>query len=74
MLIPQKPSLPPMSLREAVSFPDGPETYSDAQIRAVLQRVGLDVSESLETWHASSLKSKGKGGKTTRSHISFKLS
>lgn len=42
VLIPQKPRLPmPMSLREAVAFPDAPDTYTEAEVRAALDRVGL---------------------------------
>ncbi|CAE7883705.1 znuC, partial [Symbiodinium sp. KB8] len=42
VLIPQKPRLPmPMSLHEAVAFPDAPDTYTEAEVRAALDRVGL---------------------------------
>ncbi|CAJ1393016.1 unnamed protein product [Effrenium voratum] len=42
VLIPQKPRLPmPLTLREAVSFPQSSTKWSEEEIRAVLDRVGL---------------------------------
>ncbi|CAE7222384.1 unnamed protein product [Symbiodinium sp. CCMP2592] len=52
VLIPQKPRLPmPMSLHEAVAFPDAPDTYTEAEVRAALDRVGLAelAQKSLDT-------------------------
>jgi putative ATP-binding cassette transporter len=39
--MPQRPYLPIGPLRAAVSYPDAPERYDDAAIRAALDRVGL---------------------------------
>ena len=39
--MPQRPYLPLGTLRAAVSYPDGPERFDDAAVRAALERVDL---------------------------------
>ena len=41
MFMPQRPYLPLGTLRAAVSYPDGPERFDDAAVRAALERVAL---------------------------------
>ena len=41
MFMPQRPYLPLGTLRAAVSYPDGPERFDDAAVRAALERVDL---------------------------------
>jgi vitamin B12/bleomycin/antimicrobial peptide transport system ATP-binding/permease protein len=41
MFMPQRPYLPPGTLRAAVSYPTEPGRFGDAAIRAALERVGL---------------------------------
>lgn len=41
MLLPQKPYMPIGTLRRVLSYPEGERHYSDAEIRAVLDDVGL---------------------------------
>src|SRR5262245_16953903 len=41
LFLPQKPYLPIGSLKRAVSYPDDPTTYSDEQVLAALDSVGL---------------------------------
>ncbi|WP_237154596.1 ABC transporter ATP-binding protein/permease [Oryzibacter oryziterrae] len=41
MLLPQRAYLPTGSLREAVTYPRGPEVYDDATVKDVLMAVGL---------------------------------
>jgi putative ATP-binding cassette transporter len=41
MFMPQRPYLPPGTLRAAVSYPDAPERFDDAAVRAALARVDL---------------------------------
>jgi len=42
MFLPQRPYLPLGTLRAALSYPASPETFDDADVRAVLERCGLD--------------------------------
>ena len=41
VFLPQRPYLPIGTLRKAIAYPRAPEGYSDADIRAALDRVGL---------------------------------
>jgi putative ATP-binding cassette transporter len=41
MFMPQRPYLPPGTLRAAVTYPTAPEGYDDAAVRAALERVDL---------------------------------
>jgi vitamin B12/bleomycin/antimicrobial peptide transport system ATP-binding/permease protein len=41
MFMPQRPYLPPGTLRVAVSYPAGPRRFDDAAVRAALERVDL---------------------------------
>src|SRR3546814_13682809 len=41
LFLPQRPYLPPGSLRQAVSYPAAAEAFPDAAVRAALERVGL---------------------------------
>jgi vitamin B12/bleomycin/antimicrobial peptide transport system ATP-binding/permease protein len=42
MVVPQKPYIPIGSLRAAISYPGGPETYADADIRQALADAQID--------------------------------
>jgi len=42
MFMPQRPYLPLGTLRGAIAYPDPPDAFSEAEIRAVATRVGLD--------------------------------
>jgi len=49
LFLPQKPYLPIGSLKRAVSYPDDPSNFSDDQVRAALEAVGLaHLKDSLE--------------------------
>jgi len=49
LFLPQKPYLPIGSLKRAVSYPDDPAKFSDEQVSAALDAVGLSrLNESLE--------------------------
>jgi vitamin B12/bleomycin/antimicrobial peptide transport system ATP-binding/permease protein len=54
MVVPQKPYIPIGTLRTAVSYPGGPDTYTDADIRAALAdaRIGFlaDQLDREEIW------------------------
>ena len=41
MFVPQRPYLPPGSLRAALAYPAGPDRFPEAAMRAALERVGL---------------------------------
>jgi len=54
MVVPQKPYIPMGTLRAAISYPGGPETYADADIRKALAdaQIGFlaDQLDSEEIW------------------------
>lgn len=54
MFLPQRPYLPLGTLRSALSYPASPETFDDADVRAVLERCGLgefiDMLDKHERW------------------------
>jgi putative ATP-binding cassette transporter len=54
MVVPQKPYIPMGTLRAAVSYPGGPDTYSDADIRSALAdaRIGFlaDQLDREDVW------------------------
>jgi putative ATP-binding cassette transporter len=54
MVVPQKPYIPMGTLRAAISYPGGPETYADADIRAALAdaKIGFlaDQLDTEEIW------------------------
>jgi putative ATP-binding cassette transporter len=54
MVIPQKPYIPMGTLRAAISYPGGPDTYADADIRRALDdaRIGFlaDQLDREEIW------------------------
>ena len=39
--MPQRPYLPPGTLRAALAYPAGPDRFADGAVRAALERVGL---------------------------------
>src|SRR5262245_27265836 len=42
MFIPPRPYLPFTTLRAAITYPEQPESFSDAAVHAALERVGLE--------------------------------
>ncbi|MCG7393608.1 ABC transporter ATP-binding protein/permease [Microvirga sp. ACRRW] len=54
MFLPQRPYLPLGTLRAAISYPASPDTFDDAEIRAALERCGLnefvDMLDKHERW------------------------
>ena len=54
LFLPQKPYLPIGSLRRALSYPEDPARFSDEEVRAALEAVGLahlkDRVEKTESW------------------------
>jgi putative ATP-binding cassette transporter len=54
MLLPQQPYLPLGTLRAALTYPSGEATFTDAEIRTALERVGLarhaDRLDKVENW------------------------
>ena len=57
MFLPQRPYLPLGSIRAAVTYPDAPESFEDADVKAVLERVQLDhlipLIDEHERWDKS---------------------
>ena len=57
MFLPQRPYLPLGSIRAAVTYPGNPESFADADVRSVLERVQLDhlipLIDEHERWDKS---------------------
>src|SRR3546814_3562983 len=41
MFMPQRPYLPPGTMRAAITYPDAPDAFPAAEVEAVVKRVGL---------------------------------
>ncbi len=57
MFLPQRPYLPLGSIRAAVAYPGAPDSFADADVKAVLERVQLDhlipLIDEQERWDKS---------------------
>jgi len=66
LFVPQKPFLPPGSLRAAVSYPEGPEEYDEQSVREMLQAVKLKVLDDVPLDHVGDWGKRLSGGEQQR--------